>query len=215
MIGFDITWLQAGLTVGGFIIGLIAAFSKKIKNKFFKQDKGNLIPDLSETLEADLRMQDLITELRMTYNSSRAFLYMFHNGGSFYDGNSMKKASCIYESVKSGISFEASNSQNIPVSIIQQEVELVLQPTPVLTMTSELKDSFTKHYLERRNVVAVSLCPLKKDMQIVGFVGLHFCNGDIEGLDHIKGKPEGIFDMLKHAADCASIELIQRYYKDK
>lgn len=201
----EIDWYSIGFGVGSFILGASAGWSPKIM-KLFKRKK-TIVDSLSDSMEMHLRMQDLVTDLRRDYDSSRAFIYIFHNGGYFLNGDSIKKMSCIYESVKKGVSYEAMNGQSLSTTIAPLIMQSVTNE-PKFFIVKEMQESTDKHLLEARNVYASAYVAIKRSAQVIGFVGIHYCNGDTKAFERFKDK-DGIFEILQYTSDCAAIELLK------
>jgi transcriptional regulator with GAF, ATPase, and Fis domain len=182
----SLDWFTIGQTVGAFVVGIGVGIVPKIirwfkgKNKVNNNDKYGKyqqIFNIKDVAEDDLKMQDLVTELRMTYDCDRSFVYLYHNGGSYLDGSPMKKTSMLYESVRRGVSYEAANSRDLSVSTMSALTDIISSEESQLIIVKDMKEDFFKHFLESRNVTASAYCPLKKGPQIIGFVGMHYCDG--------------------------------------
>ena len=59
--------------------------------------------------------------------ASRAYIFQFHNGVTFYSGQHAQRFSCTYEVVRAGVSREADNLQNLQVSVYSWWVKATLE----------------------------------------------------------------------------------------
>jgi len=203
-----IDWFIVGQSAGVFFIGFLVAFIPKVIKIFTGKNKKHSIFDITEVADRDLKMQDLLTELRMTYDSSRSYVYLFHNGGQYLDGSPMKKMSMVYESVKRGTSYEVMNSKDVSVSMIPTLTEMISSEEKKLIFIKDMKEDFYKHFLELRNIVATAYCRIMSGHQIVGFVAVDYCNENTMF-------PECMNDLttLKQYASCIEVAMSDRFRK--
>jgi hypothetical protein len=160
-----------GLLLIGAIIPLTPLFIQWLRKKFNKNDM-----DFLSSFEQDLKIQEMLTELRVYYGASRALVYLFHNGGHFLTGSPMKKMSCIYETAKRGVSYEGPNSRNLSISMLPDLISILSDEHPKLYNLEDLGDTFLKHYLDTRNVKQFAYIPLRRGVEIIGYVGINYCD---------------------------------------
>ena len=205
-----IDWLLLGQTAGAFIvgigIGIIPKIISMLKGKKIEKKAYKSVFDIKEVAEDDLKMQDILTELRMIYDCDRAFAYLFHNGGAYLDGSPMKKMSMLYESVRRGVSYEAANSRDICVSTVPALTDIISSNRSQIIQIADMKDNFFKHLLESRNVNVSAYCPLKKGLQIIGFIGIHYCKGS-----NTHGECSQDLAMLEQYASTVEVCLMDRF----
>jgi hypothetical protein len=149
----------------GVIIGFIKSWSK-IK-KQFKTD--NFFVVHSE-------IHELLTELRILTDSARTQIIQFHNGEYFMDGISMRKFSITHESLIRGIGSCVGQMTGSLCSLFVPLLSLVLDNTPVITYTTDLKDSYFKQFFESRNIEAFTVLPITVKNQVTGFVLVQWCS---------------------------------------
>ena len=70
----------------------------KIKNYFVGYEHLG-----KKTVERDMRIQDILSQLRLQTKADRCYILQFHNGNMFTCKNPMWKVSCTHESVTPGI----------------------------------------------------------------------------------------------------------------
>lgn len=56
-----------------------------------------------DEVRRDVRIQDMLAELRFTTKADRSYIFQFHNGVMFTNRNQMWKITCTHESVGNGI----------------------------------------------------------------------------------------------------------------
>lgn len=211
-----IDWYLLGQTAGAFVVGIGVGIIPKIislirwnggkeKNQAYKE-----IFDIKDVAEEDLKMQDILTELRMMYDCDRAFVYLFHNGGAYLDGSPMKKMSMIYESVRRGVSYEATNSRDLCVSTVPALTDIISSQVSQFVEVKTMKEDFFKHLLESRNVNISAYCPLKRGLQIIGFIGIHYCNGSNTHDECAKN-----LEILEQYGSTVEVCLMERFKYDK
>lgn len=184
-------YLEIGLFIGGIICAILVFFFNKIFNtKFLKSNNlfkkffdDNNNKSFEKLVEADLKIQQTLTELRISTGSSRAKLFLFHNGGKFASNTPISKCSCTHESHGMAISPSISNSQNILLSSVPDGLEKALNPNLEIYKVSDLNEGTFKNYLLGLTVEAFSCDSLKFNGIIVGFVSIHWMKRDFENKD--------------------------------
>jgi len=192
IIGRDLLGPVSIATIGAvamYFSPKIRRFSKKILWKFFKIKEKN--DQFLTTTEKNQRVQELLIELRIKLNADRTFLAMFSNGDHFIDGSDIQKVSRTNESVGPGVAFEALHYQNINISLINHEMELVKEPGPSFRLVSQLKDGKFKRMLVARGVKAIARCAVRNNDKIIGYIGLSF--------HHELEKPANIDEVCTYA----------------
>ena len=165
--------------------------------KAFKKIKLALTSDNFITLHSEIHEQ--LTELRVLTDSARSQVIQFHNGEYFMDGISMRKFSLTHESVEKGIESDGQRIQGFLCSMFLPLLLLVVEDDAKIHYTVDLKDSYTKQYLESRNVEAFSLAPLKIQNQMTGFIMVQWCSGtkaEVIDADYSKFQIKKIADSI-------------------
>jgi hypothetical protein len=122
-------------------------------------------------------IHEVLTELRVLTDSARAQVIQFHNGEYFMDGVSMRKFSITHESLEKGIESDANRIKGVLCSMFIPLLNLVLEDSPKINYTVDLKNSYLKQYLESRSVEAFSVLPVKIQNQTTGFIMVQWCSG--------------------------------------
>ena len=122
-------------------------------------------------------IHEVLTELRVLTDSARAQVIQFHNGEYFMDGVSMRKFSITHESLEKGIESDANRIKGVLCSMFIPLLNLVLEDSPKIHYTADLKNSYLKQYLESRSVEAFSVLPIKIQNPTPGCVMVQWCSG--------------------------------------
>jgi hypothetical protein len=155
-------------------------------------------------VERDIRIQDMLAELRIQTKSDRAYVFQFHNGSLFSTKNQMWKLSNTHESVNVGIRPCIGELQNILSSSIsdiilplwQEDLSNVSGITKVspencgcpnknhcvlpngvfLYDVDNLKEGYSKGLLSSAAAKYILKSPLlDSENNRVGFVGITYC----------------------------------------
>jgi len=192
-----VDWVTLGQYCGLFLVGLVTGFLPKFLD-WFKEKKAHAF-DVSATVSDDLRIQDMLTELRVQAEADRAVIYLFHNGGTFLDGSPIKKMSMTYESVKLGVSYVSDDSKDILISRVPHLIDTITnEDGPKLIIEPDLPDGYLKHSLASKCVLGASYCRLMDGPQIIGFVGVNYCVDSEEKLP--KDMPQKLHVLGQQAA---------------
>ena len=180
-------WLGQNV-LGPTIVGAVAAAAIYF-NEYWK--KRHILPALKISAEKNEKIQDLLIEIRIRLQAERAYVGMFHNGNKYSEGSEIIKVSRTNESAAPGVSLEAQHYQNILISLITDETKLIDEDGPSFTKVRDLPDGKFKRMCESRSIMAIARCAIRKDKDIIGFVGLDYSK-DID-------KPQNIEDLCKYA----------------
>lgn len=185
-----------GPTLVGTAIAAVLYFNEWLK-------KRHKLPHLRISAEKNEKIQDLLIEIRIRLKADRAYLGMYYNGDKYIEGSEIIKVSRTNESAAPGVSLEAQYYQNILISLLPDENKLVTEEGSSFTKVSVLPDGKFKRMCESRNIQAIARCAIRKDKNIIGFVGLDYSD-DIE-------KPENIEDLCRYAGILEQILTDYRY----
>lgn len=165
--------------------------------------------DIKKDFEKCAFNYSFLSELRNKYDASRVFIYLIHNGEAIYNNSHIQRASCVCEIVKNGVSYECQRSQNIPLTYNPELIKLLKENNNEFVIVNELNDCFLKNYLEIRKVYSVIYKSIILDGKIIGYIGMHFCEDNIES--YIKTKNSDIYKDIEET----SIILSQIFNKQK
>ena len=177
-------WFKLGEAVVYFLLGISAAGITWL-TKFLAERSAQKKKDKKHTFDfnkidaIDVRLVELLSELRTETSSCRARIFRFHNGGEYFDGEEVKRMSCTHESVTTGVSHEIRECQGI---LCNQEIYLIeqaMKDTTSLIAVEALDDrSYIRSRLESQNVKAFVVLPLYKKTRsvelLIGFIRIEY-----------------------------------------
>ena len=158
-------------------------------------------------IEKDMKIREILIELRTLVKADRASLFQFHNGDSFSTSNPIFKVSNTHESVAPGISSEIGGLQDIKASSLIEHLksfwkdhyekglykispdycaecptDCSASPKKVIFLNvSELEDGYEKSSLVEQGIKYLVDVPIHKDGSCIGFVTVNYCfENDIE-----------------------------------
>lgn len=141
----DELFLSLGQIVAGIAMGMAAfAFSK---TKDFVSNKVKRMS--AATLNRNVRIKDLLQEVRAVFDADRVKLYQFHNGDYYVTGESMQKLSLSHYAVKRGVEGPEAKHQGIPVSYVSAILsEMVANDGVIVKAVADMDaDCFMKSLL--------------------------------------------------------------------
>ena len=189
------TPMEIGLSIGGFVAALaiilggesmgitnyfkVRTILDKIRGKKPKGAEDNEAytkVEFEACVQFDLRIQQLITELRLATSAHRSHIFMFHNGGHYFSGMSIKKFSCSHESVEVSAGMtDIHHRQNFLLSAFPDKLERILNPAYEIYFVDDLAPSPCKNYMRSLNTFAFTADAIKYNgTTIIGFIGVHW-----------------------------------------
>jgi hypothetical protein len=177
-----------------WLFGLIPKLIAKMKSYPTKKDA-----------EQNQRVYTELVELRVLTDADRSYVMRFHNGSEFLPDNSAWKISCTHETVRSGISYESAQLQEILVSRVHNLVDSVITGEAkylgvkvvdcgqcqfkstcnrenkhiVVIQVDELENSYGKFLLESQNIKTIVQVGVVIDNKVIGIVGIDICDGKL------------------------------------
>jgi GAF domain-containing protein len=150
-----------------FILGL----TYSLKDAITAQLTVDPIPtQVQKSTIVNTKLNDLIE----SSGASRAYIFQFHNGITFYTGQHAQRFSCTYETVREGVSREASNLQNLQVSIFSWWTHEVLSGRMTYYNVENIEDYTTRISLQQQGIKSIICRPLVYNNRVVGIVGLDY-----------------------------------------
>ena len=169
------SWVELGVALGAIIAG-ICIFVIPILIERHKR----LISVLKTKDPIDYavhsKIHETLTELRTRSDGARAQICMFHNGGEFLDGISMKKLSMSHESLANGISSELNKKQDILLSLCLDGLKYIKRNSSDIIMVGEMEDSWCKSSLIDSGVIVWAALPLRSQDLITGYIMIQWCS---------------------------------------
>ena len=173
-----VSWFNAGWQIGGFLIGVIAAYlagHKKGSNTADHPKNADITPafQTKQTI-----ISDQLVSLRILTNAARTRLAQFHNGGRFLDGSSVKRFSITHESCEIGIPFEATSFQNIVVTVFWDLITLTKSNKAEVVFVKDLPEGLYRSYCRSHGIDAILVLPIRKDELYTGSLIVEWCDID-------------------------------------
>jgi len=213
MINFDILSDPIANLIGSVILAgvsvTIIAIHKKLTNWFlntiwnklskrYRNSKLNVVE-----INADVKIREILIELRTITRADRASLFQFHNGSVFSTKNPIWKVSNTHESVAPGISSEIGNLQDIKSSSLVETLQCFWRDTNypsgveklspkycsdcpnmdkphrkrcIFINVDELEEGYSKTLLVEQGIDYLIDAPIFNDMgNCIGFVTVNYC----------------------------------------
>jgi len=150
-----------------FLVITSYVFKDVIINQFEKDP-------IPQQVEASNQINRDLKQLMDKGGASRAYIFQFHNGITFYTGQHAQRFSCTYEAVTEGISREAYNLQNLQVSIFSWWINEVLSGRMTYYNIEDMADYTSRITLQQQGIKSIICRPLIHQGKIVGIVGLDY-----------------------------------------
>lgn len=178
------TWFQIGLAAGSAIAGIGLGWYLQVRKWFRHRKLNNPLFDIEEPefTRKHNRIHERLTEARVYARADRAQIVLFHNGGKFLDGNSIKRFSVAHESCSLGIPNEGLVRQNIPLTLLWEKVDILKKNSATIYRTEDLQTEYFRSFKRISNVAAMSILPLRVGSLIVGYISLEWCIGNEENI---------------------------------
>jgi hypothetical protein len=153
------------------LVGLMLLVGQRVQLYWQKQKTKRSI---EKNIVRDLRIKEVLVELRVLLRAERAYVSLFHNGEYYIDGSDKGKKSRTHEVVKEGVSYEAHNFQNVVVSLMTEEMVMLSPGQPKFLCMKDVPDSNFRRKYEVLGVQSLARYPLMSGKNIIGFVGADF-----------------------------------------
>jgi len=183
-----------------WVIVLLFVFSiiYSLKDVIILRFSADPIPTQVETSnEINNELRDML-ELS---SASRAYIFQFHNGITFYTGQHAQRFSCTYEVVDEGVSREAENLQNLQVSLFSWWINEVLSGRMNYYNIEDMADYTSRITLEQQGIKSIICRPLIQKGKVVGILGLDYVGAQNE----IVKDPQFIISIERSATSIAKM----------
>lgn len=127
-----------------------------------------------ERLDSDVLIEDALYELMESTNSDRAYVFRFHNGVNYYNGEHKSKMSCDFEVTRAGISSEAQRLQDVPVGLYANWIKEVINYRMIHPDVNEIKGARIRLELQRQGVNAIGVVPYYRNGKILALIGVDY-----------------------------------------
>ena len=179
-------------------ISYVAAFHWSSLIEIYKEahDVKSFGTNLKVSVESNNKIQSMLSQLLSIKNSTRAYVFRFHNGIAAVNGVPFFFQSDIQEVIAPGVTRIMQFNQRIPVGInIESGNDFVQDKCYVITNTDLNKDSIAYYYYQTRGAKTMIHCPItivKGDL--FGYVGIDFSD------NKTKDEIDAITNTLKEQA---------------
>jgi len=194
-------WFESGIAVVAFGYGIYRAIQWLAKQHTKSKAKKN-----EERFSVvNMRIWEILSELRLRTKSSRVTLTQFHNGGKFSDGASMRRMSISHQSCDTKISSTMPFRQDVLVSRFAEITEMLKENKAHIRDVFSLTESNSKKFMELHDTISFAILPVycMNSMLAYGYITIEWCES--KDLDHVD--EELVIDHLKSARDQVSFLL--------
>jgi hypothetical protein len=171
-LGADELWQTMGTIIGYLFVGAAAYWLKQLKDRIEKQKTDQVAVETS--LNNNLKVYDLLAQLRYDYDADRIMLMQFKNGEYYASGESDQKLTLTHFVCKTGISQPTLNNNtlvNVPLSIIVKTIDSVVKCDSLEFKTRELDDDiYFKNVLLLDGVENAVFASIRSRRKLVGIV---------------------------------------------
>ena len=127
-----------------------------------------------ERLDSDVLIENALYELMESTNSDRAYVFRFHNGVNYYNGEHKSKMSCDFEVTRAGISSEAQRLQDVPVGLYANWIKEVINYRMIHPDVNEIKGLRIRLELQRQGINAIRVVPYYRNGKILALIGVDY-----------------------------------------
>jgi hypothetical protein len=139
---------------------------------------------VKEDINNNVIVQQMLNNLMLKYKADRSYIFKFHNGVFYYDGNHKNHQSLVFEVCNDGISSEKQYLQNLPVSLYPTFLQQVMLNKMIYKDINDIKEETTKISLNEQGIKSVFVAPFFKEGKFIGYIGL----------DYVKSQYKDTFD---------------------
>ena len=139
------------------------------------------VDEVKKDINNNVLVQQMLNDLVLRYKADRAYIFQFHNSIMYYDGNHRNHQSMSFEVCANGISSEAANLQNLPVSLFPVFLQQILLDRLQYQCIDNIKETSTKIALKRQGIKSLYIAPYFLDGNFVAYIGLDFVKEEYQG----------------------------------
>ncbi len=169
-------WIILLLFLGFIINSFETEIQYLIKYKLLDKDV------IIERLDGDVLIEDALYDLMNKTSSDRAYIFRFHNGVNYYNGDHKSKMSNDFEVTREGISSEAQRLQDIPVGLYAKWLKDVINYRMIYPNVDDMDDTRTRLELQRQGVEGIAVVPYYREGKILALIGIDY----VRPLDSVK-----------------------------
>jgi len=155
-----------------------------------------------ERLDSDVLIENALYDLMESTNADRAYVFRFHNGVNYYNGEHKSKMSCDFEVTRAGISSEAQRLQDIPVGLYANWIKDVVNYKMIHPDVNQIQDVRTRLELQRQGINAIGVVPYYRKGKILALIGIDYVRPlDSVRLERYLQDPKASLERFKVATD--------------
>ena len=140
-------------------------------------------PDyVQKSINKGMIVHEVMEEMMNEYSADRAFVFRFHNGVNYYDGNHKVKASMDYEVVQRGVTSVGLLMQDISTTLFSRLLSDILERRVLGTKSSDLNDAAANALMEQVGVSHIAALPYYDNDRVIMIVGIAWVNKSSIGL---------------------------------
>jgi len=153
-------------------VGLVLFYYKSLITKVV--EKKIETDPVKEDINNNVLIQQMLNNLMIKYGADRAYIFQFSNSIMYYDNTHRNHTNMSFEVCAYGISYEAPNLQNLPVSLFPNFLQQVMLDRMIYSDIKDIKETSTYIALNRQGIKSVYIAPYFKDGKFVAYIGLDF-----------------------------------------
>ncbi len=165
-------WQLLGAGLANVIVFCVAALIARLSGLW--KGKPKPCPPIGSVNARTREQKDLLSRLRSKLGAKRCHLTKLHNGDHYIDGSEILRGSRVVEVTEPGVSFESERFKNLLLSTLLEEQDFVAAKGPGWYVTAALPESTFRYLNEVTGTQAGARAAVKKNGEIVGFVGADF-----------------------------------------
>ena len=179
-----------------FNIYIINSFKTEIKYIINYKLLGKDV--IIERLDSDVLIEDALYNLMERAGADRAYIFRFHNGVNYYNGEHKSKMSCDFEVTRAGISSEAQRLQDIPVGLYANWIRDVINYKMIHPDVNQIKGARIRLELQRQGIEAIAVIPYYRNGKILALIGVDYVSPlDSVRLRNYLKDPKGNLERFK------------------
>lgn len=155
--------LFVGLVLYSYQPLITKVVETKIENDPVKEDINN-----------NVLIQQMLNNLMVKYVADRAYIFQFSNSIMYYDNTHRNHQNMSFEVCANGISSEAQNLQNLPVSLFPTFLQEVMLDRMIYSDINDIKEEATKLNLKSQGIKSIYIAPYFKGGKFVAYLGIDF-----------------------------------------
>jgi hypothetical protein len=129
---------------------------------------------VKEDINNNVLIQQMLNNLMLKYGADRSYIFQFSNSVMYYDNTHRNHQNMSFEVCANGISSEAQNLQNLPVSLFPTFLQEVMLDRMIYSDINDIKEEATKLNLKSQGIKSIYIAPYFKGGKFVAYLGIDF-----------------------------------------